>query len=128
MEVITDLEDKDMKQWYFDIDAFKPELGFEFGLTGINEGKLFRHRCVVTEVKPGRKISFSWSYEGYPGISFVHFELFPEGGGTRLKLTHEGLESFPQHMTDFSRKNFVQGWGEIINTLLAKFLEKEEIS
>ena len=31
----------EMKQWYFDLAAFKPEVGFEFTFTGGNEGRTF---------------------------------------------------------------------------------------
>ncbi|HEY8895376.1 MAG TPA: SRPBCC domain-containing protein, partial [Niastella sp.] len=59
----------------------------------------------------------------YEGNSFVTFELYPEGNGTRLKLTHEGLETFPMN-PDFAKKNFMEGWTQIIGTSLKEFLEK----
>jgi hypothetical protein len=50
--------------------------------------------------------------------------LFDEGGKTRLKLTHEGLETFPQ-LPDFARHNFEQGWTYITGKSLPEFLEKQ---
>lgn len=121
-QAITDK--KKMKQWYFDLAEFKPEVGFEFSFEGGPEDRKYLHLCKVTEVVPGKKLSYSWRYSGYEGNSFVCFELFAEGKHTRLKLTHTGLETFPA-MADFARGNFEQGWTELIGKLLPGFLEKE---
>jgi uncharacterized protein YndB with AHSA1/START domain len=117
---ITDKDD--MKQWYFDLPEFKPEVGFEFQFEGGNEGRTYLHLCKVTEVVTGKKLTYSWRYKGYEGNSFVTFELFPEGNNTRLKLTHEGLDTFPP-ISDFAKQNFVAGWTEIIGESLEKFLK-----
>lgn len=116
---------EDMKQWYFDLSDFKAEVGFEFSFVGGNETKSFLHRCKVIEVIPRKKLKYSWRYEGYEGISYVTWELFDEGENkTRLKLTHEGLESFPGQTTDFAKDNFVQGWTSILGTFLQNYLDK----
>ncbi|HXR80390.1 MAG TPA: SRPBCC domain-containing protein [Saprospiraceae bacterium] len=120
-QAITDREQ--MKQWYFDIESFKPEVGFEFTFKGENEGRVYIHLCKITELIPGRKLKHSWRYQDYEGISYVTFELFPEENKTRIKLTHEGLESFPA-LPDFARNNFKEGWTMIIGTLLKDFVEK----
>ena len=120
-QAITD-KDK-MKEWYFDFKSFKPEPGYTFQFYGGTEEKQYLHLCKITDVVPGKKISYSWEYEGFPGKSFVTFELFDEGGKTRLKLTHEGLETFPADNPDFAKENFVAGWTEIIGTNLKKFVE-----
>lgn len=57
-------------------------------------------------------------------VLIVIFELFPEGQSTRLKLTHEGLETFPADLPDFSRESFAEGWTFIIGTALKEFVEK----
>jgi uncharacterized protein YndB with AHSA1/START domain len=115
-----------MKQWYFDLNAFKPEVGFEFQFHGQgSKGENYLHKCKITEVIPGKKLSYSWRYEGYPGESLLTFELFQEGNQTRLKLTHAGLESFPDS-PDFSKESFAEGWTEITGTALKDFLEKQK--
>ncbi len=43
----------------------------------------------------------------------------------KLRLTHEGLETFPQHDEDFSVENFTKGWNAILGTSLKNFLEGE---
>lgn len=124
-KAITDKED--MKQWYFDIAKFKPELGFEFTFEGRKDDKVYVHLCKITEVVPGKKLKYSWRYKDADGISFVTFELFPEGNKTRLKLTHEGLGSFPQSDPDYARENFVEGWNYIIGKSIVEFFEKAKV-
>lgn len=114
----------EMKQWYFDLAEFKPEVGFEFQFIGGEEGKIqYLHLCKITEVVPNKKLTYSWRYDGYEGNSFVTFELFDESEKTKLKLTHEGLETFPATNHDFAKENFVAGWTYIIGTALQKYLE-----
>ncbi|MES1217100.1 MAG: SRPBCC domain-containing protein [Bacteroidota bacterium] len=122
------LTDKDlMKQWYFDLKEFKPEVGFEFQFDGGSDDKVYHHLCKVTEVIAGKKIAYSWKYKDYEGSSVVSFELFAEGNKTRLKLTHEGLETFPQNNPDFAVKSFEGGWTYFTGTALKDFLAKETI-
>jgi len=123
------ITDKDqLKQWYFDISEFKPQVGFEFSFEGRNEGRVFVHLCRVTEVIPGKKLAYSWRYEGHEGNSLVTFELSGEGDKTRLKLTHEGLGTFPVNNRDFDRKNFEMGWTQPIGASLKEFVEKSAVA
>lgn len=119
------LTDKDqMKQWYFDLSAFKAEPGFEFSFSGKGQkGEEYIHHCRVQEAVPNKKLSYSWAYENYEGSSVVTFELFDEDGKTRLKLTHEGLDTFPKH-PDFARESFSAGWTALIGTNLKEFVER----
>ena len=116
-------EKKQMKQWYFTIAEFEPEVGFEFQFEAKNEGRTFLHLCKIIEVVPLKKLSYSWRYDQEEGNSKVTFELLPEGERTRLKLTHEGLETFPANKPDFARNNFVEGWTHIIGKSLMNFVE-----
>ena len=121
-KAITDKDE--MRNWYFDLREFKPETGFEFSFSGgPSEDNQYLHLCKVTEVIPEKKLTYSWRYDGYEGISYVTFKLFPEGEKTKLKLTHSGLETFPADNPDFAKKNFAAGWKEIIGTSLKKYLE-----
>lgn len=122
------ITDKDeMKKWYFDLAEFKAEVGFRFEFTGGEEGgKQFLHLCEITEVVPEKKLTYSWRYDGYAGNSFVTFELFEkENSKTLLRLTHEGVETFPNETDDFAKENFVKGWTHIINISLKDYLEGE---
>ncbi len=119
------LTNKDqMKHWYFDLDEFKTEVGFKFEfMGGPEDGIQYKHLCEITEVIPEQKLTYSWRYEGYDGITYVTFELFEENKKTRLKLTHTGFETFPA-IPDFAIHNFEAGWNDIINNSLKGFLEK----
>ena len=122
-KAITDKEQ--MKQWYFDIAEFKPEVGFEFQFSGQGkEGEQYLHLCKITEAVKEKKLQYSWRYDNLEGNSIVTFELFEEGGKTRLKLTHEGLETFPANSPDFAKESFAEGWTYIIGTALKEFVEK----
>ena len=121
-KAITDKEQ--MKKWYFDIAEFEPKVGFEFTFNGGSEEKTYVHLCKITKVEPGKTLQYSWRYKDYPGNSFVTFELFPEGNVTRIKLTHEGLETFPQGTKDFARESFAGGWTYIIGKSIIEFVEK----
>ncbi|HKR07029.1 MAG TPA: SRPBCC domain-containing protein [Bacteroidia bacterium] len=126
-KAITDKAE--MKQWYFDIAEFKPEVGFEFQFPGEGHNcEKYMHLCKITEVIPGKKLTYSWRYENYEGNSFVTFELFEEGNSTRLKLTHTGLETFPVNNPDFAKESFAEGWTHLIGTSLKEFTEKEKVS
>lgn len=78
----------------------------------------------ITEVVPGKKLTYSWRYPGYAGESFVTFEITAEGNKTKLKLTHAGLHTFPADATELRRENFEAGWTELINISLKNYLEK----
>ena len=121
-KALTDVEE--MRRWYFELKEFKPEVGFEFEFTVEHEGMTYHHLCKVTEVVPQKKIAYTWRYKGHGGDSLVTFELFADGDKTRLKLTHEGLDTFPKTAA-FARKNFVEGWTQLIGSSLKEFVESD---
>lgn len=113
-----------MKHWYFDLPGFNPAVGYRFEFTGGPEdGIQYKHLCEITEVIPAQKLTYSWKYEGYEGISYVTFELSDENGSTRLELTHTGIDTFPSSNPDFAIHNFEAGWNHIIHTSLKNYLE-----
>lgn len=124
-KVWSALTNKDeINQWSFEMKEFKAELGFEFEFYGEKDGVKYFHRCVITEVIPGKKLAYSWRYEGHEGNSLVTFELFEQGKKTRLRLTHAGLESFPK-AAGFATENFTEGWTQIIGKLLKEYVEND---
>lgn len=121
-KVLTEKEH--MKEWYFDLEDFRPEAGFEFDfMAGPPDGKPFHHACKVTEVVPERRLSYSWRYPEYSGESQVTFDLFAEGDRTRLRLTHAGLGTFPVDVPELAARNFEEGWNYILGTALADYLQ-----
>lgn len=115
----------DIKQWYFPLAEFRPEVGFMFQFYGEGKkGNKYLHLCEITEVVDKKKLTYSWRYDNYPGNSLVTFELFEKEKQTQLKLTHNGLETFPENNPDFALENFVAGWTYFTGTALKTFLEK----
>lgn len=107
-----------MKQWYFDLKEFKAVVGFKFEFwAGEEGGKQWKHLCEITEVIPERKLTYSWKYEGYSGMSYVTFELFKENNDTKLTLTHTGIDTFPSDIPDLAIHNFERGWNQALNSL-----------
>ena len=122
-KALTNVEE--MRQWYFNLKQFKAEVGFEFEFVVEHEGTTYHHLCKVTQVIPQKKLAYTWRYKGHEGDSLVTFELFADGDETRLKLTHQGLETFPKTAA-FARKNFEAGWTAIIDSELKQFLEGKQ--
>jgi uncharacterized protein YndB with AHSA1/START domain len=121
-KALTDADE--MRIWYFDLKEFKPEVGFEFEFTVEHEGESYHHLCKITQVIPQKKIAYTWRYAGEEGDSLVTFELFADGDKTRLRLTHEGLETFPK-VPAYARANFEAGWTNI-GSSLKQFVEKTQ--
>jgi uncharacterized protein YndB with AHSA1/START domain len=121
-KAITDKNE--MKKWYFDLEEFKPEVGFEFRfMGGPDKENQYLHICEITEVVTNKKLTYSWRYDSYPGKSFVTFELIEEGNDTRVKLTHTELETFGTENPHFAKENFIAGWEAIIGTSLKNYFE-----
>lgn len=124
-KAITDRDQ--MKEWYFELEEFKAEKGFKFQFTGGDENEQYLHECEVLFVDPPHKLSYSWAYpEHNSGYSVVTWELFEEGElKTRLRLSHEGLDSFPKNNPNFAIASFTEGWNSILGDSLKKFVEAD---
>lgn len=122
-KALTDVDE--MREWYFGLKEFRPKVGFEFEFVVEHERMTYHHLCKVTEVIPQKKIAYTWRYKGHEGDSLVMFQLSADGDKTRLKLTHEGLETFPKTPA-FARENFLKGWTEIIGSELKQFVERRK--
>ena len=123
-KAITEVDQ--MRLWFFEnIGSFKPEAGFETQFNVQSNDRSFLHIWKLTEVVPGKKIIYNWKYGGHPGDSSVTFELFEQKNRTKLRVTHEGMESFPQEIPEFSRESCIGGWNYFIREKLMEFLEKK---
>ena len=122
-----------MRQWFLPCvqqdkwarPQFKPQVGFEFEFVVEQRGARHHHLCKITEAIPQKNLAYAWRYRGEPGDSLVTFELFPVGDQTRLRLTHEGLETFPQTAA-YARENFEAGWTRLIGTELKQLVEQKQ--
>lgn len=118
---ITQVEE--MRQWYFGLEDFRAEVGFKFDFTAGADDVQYKHLCEVTEVVIGKRLAYSWKYDGYPGNSLVSWELEAKGNQTVLRIIHTGLESFAANGVNFSPASFTSGWTHFGDALKA-YLEK----
>ncbi|MEL7498782.1 MAG: SRPBCC domain-containing protein [Planctomycetota bacterium] len=114
-----------MVQWYFEeIPAFQPSVGFETSFVIENDGRTFTHRWCVTQVIPRESISYTWRYDEYPtSDGSVTFELIPQTNRTLVRLTCEGIETFPDDVPEFHRDSCLAGWEYFIKDRLKSFFE-----
>jgi len=124
-EALTNNEE--LKRWYFQLEDFKPEVGFKFSFTGgADESVQYLHLCEVTEVIPGKKLVYSWRYDGLEGNSLVTWELEEDGENTLVTITHTGLETMAANGPDFARASFTGGWTYFLEEALARYLANEK--
>lgn len=122
-ETITQVDH--MTNWFFDsLNTFEAEIGFETQFDVLANGKIFTHLWKLTEVLSMKKITYNWRYLNYPGNSFVTFELNERKNGTRLTLTHEIVEPFPNDIPEFSRESCAEGWNYFIRNSLKEYIER----
>lgn len=123
-QAITQLDQ--MKQWFFEnIPEFKAEVGFKTQFN-VNTGERnFLHLWRILEVVPEKRIVYDWRYKEYSGQGIVTFELSETRGQTKLKVTNEGLESFPNYIPEFTRESCQAGWNYFIKEQLKAFLDKQ---
>ena len=113
-----------MCQWFFEaIPEFEARVGFETQFNVRNDDRDFLHLWRVTDVEPPRLLRYNWTYEGYPGDSFVTFELREDDGAASLRRTHRVTESLPEDIPEFTRESGLAGWRYFIQEFLKKYLE-----
>ncbi len=114
-----------MREWYFEsIPEFKPDVGFETQLNIESGERNFLHKWEITKVQPLKLIEYSWEFEDYVGESTSTFELLEEDNLTKLRLTIEIQEDFPEDIPEFKRESCVASWDYFINQNLRNYLEE----
>ena len=124
-KAITDTDH--MRRWFFEtMTNFEPAVGFQTQFNVRVEDQDYPHHWKVTDVVPEKRIVYDWRYGGYPGNSSVTWELSETPNGTKLTLTHKGIETFPQDDPMFSRESGQAGWGYFLHESLKAFLERQD--
>ena len=113
-----------MREWYFpNIDHFKPEIGSRSSFLIENEGRQFTHKWEVVELDAPHKISYTWSYEEYPGSAIVTFEIGDDSNNEKtVTVSLEVKEDFPDGIPEFKRESCMAGW-EYFMGRLKSFIE-----
>lgn len=114
-----------MQVWYFpQLRAFEPVVGFAFQFN--DDGDEYQKVWTVIHVDEGKTLVHSWTYKGYPGISEVRFDIVPEAGTTRLRVTHTGIDRFPDD-SHFKRERFEWGWDTLLGQNLQQLLQRKDL-
>jgi uncharacterized protein YndB with AHSA1/START domain len=79
-----------ISDWLMATTGFEPRVGARFRMETQNLSPDGWVRAEVLELDPPRRMVWAWSIDDLAVPTTVAFELTPEGGGTRLKLTHKG--------------------------------------
>ena len=111
-----------MTKWYFEnIEAFKPEVGFQTKFAVQSGERTFTHLWKVTEALPKQLITYTWKYKEYPGDAFVTFELMEQKNQVKLRLKLIVLESFPDGIPEFTRESCIGGWNYFLGERLKEY-------
>ena len=121
-EALTNINE--MKKWYFEVlDDFKPEVGFKTAFKVHSENRSFTHQWEVVEVVPEKKITYSWRFLEYPGVSTSCFEVFGDQNSSRLQLTILVQADFPEDIPEFKRESCIGGWDYFIHGNLKEYMK-----
>lgn len=115
---------QEMVQWYFEqLEDFQPVPGFTTSFTVHSGDRDFVHQWEVTDVVPGERIDYEWLYPDYEGNGRVRFQLEDRDDHTLLRLLCWGIETFPQHIPEFSRESCTGGWKWFLEERLWQYLD-----
>lgn len=109
-------------------NTFRPEVGahFQFGTDPAPMCGDGRTDCRVEVLDPPSRMVWSWACHARGGRVLtpmtVEWTLADEPGGTRLTLTHSGLE----HIPVLWRFMMNAGWGMMMKRLIPKVLARTE--
>jgi uncharacterized protein YndB with AHSA1/START domain len=117
-----------MKEWYFDIPDFVLREGAIFNFYEPGDAKKFHHRCVIRKIVPLTILQHTWTYPDFSqGETLLTWYLEPVAEGTRVTLTHEGIETILDGGDDFKFDNFRAGWTEILDVMLKNYLTPKSL-
>jgi len=98
---------------WFAPNDFEPTVGHAFFVQGGECGKI---ACVVKEVVPPEKLSYSFQSKTTKVETLVTITLAEEDGRTRLTLIHSGWDALPPEEQSVAG-GFDSGWGHFLGIL-----------
>ncbi|MEC3875287.1 SRPBCC family protein [Chryseobacterium salviniae] len=114
----------EMKIWYFDIPDFIPEVGAVFNFYEPGDERKYHHQAEILEIIPEKKLRHTWFYPEFSDQkTTVTWELEPQAESTLIRLIHENINGFNDLGENFSEKAFNEGWTQIIEQSLKRYLE-----
>ena len=79
-----------ISEWLMETEDFQPQVGARFRMKTRNLAADGWVAAEVLELEPPRRMVWAWSVDPGARPTTVTFELTPEAGETRLRLTHVG--------------------------------------
>lgn len=90
-----------------------PRVGGRYVFTDRRDGEDVEHTGTYLEIDRPRRLVFTFGVEKYSkDLDRVTIEITPDGGGSRLTLTHEMKPEYAQY-----RERTQEGWGKILEGL-----------
>ena len=80
--------------------------------------------CVVLEVDPPRRLSYTWQGDPDAKAMTVTWTLEPTAGGTRLRLVHSGFRGLGGRLLKWMLS---RGWGKMLKTFLPAVLDGKAV-
>lgn len=111
------LTDPDLLARWWAAGDIRAIVGHRFDL---DMGQWGRQPCGVIAVEPERLLRFRFSAGTLDTI--ISWELIPEGGGTRLRLTHEGF-NLDSPVGRKALEGMKLGWPKVLARLASVFSE-----
>ena len=108
-------DEKEISTWFIKAD-FKPVVGYAYTFT--HESTTITG--VVKGVDEPKELVYTWNIGGMDAESTVSWRLESVTGGTRVVLTHSGIESYGDSAAQMF-SSFKKGWATCISDL-AEFL------
>ena len=127
------IDPKQVMQWWTSEEcaiesfSFDPKVGgnwtYDTIQSKLNVNGVTKFHCEgeVLEYAPPRLLAYTWIanwHDDKQRRTLVRWELTPQGGGTRVKVTHSGLAQEP-----VARKDYSGGWPGVMESL-KKFAEQ----
>lgn len=86
----------------------------------LHEGRDWAHYGRFVTLERPRRIAYTWVSEGTRGLeSVVSLELVPEGGRTRVVLTHTGVPD------DAFGRQHGDGWAYVLGAIAERFYDRD---
>ncbi len=107
------LTDPELHARWWAAGDIRPVVGHRFDL---DMGPFGKQPCEVLEVEPERLLRYRFSAGRLDTV--ITWRLFPEGDGTRLRLTHEGFD-LDSPMSRQAFEGMKPGWPGVLARLEA---------
>ena len=116
-----------MRQWFFsEMPDFEASVDFEVRFDVKAKSQVFDHVWKVLEVNPGKSMLVNWKYPPHKGEGLVKFEVAPQNNNSLVRVTCDGIDSFPQDVPEFTPESCRSSWEYFLQGRLAIFINETE--